>query len=382
METIVANFIKKHSSYSLPELALLLSKKPELPKDFIIKQINGSQKAKAKLSFLLDFPDFIYPSPTRFSQASSSKTGKYKSHLLQFNTVLDLSGGMGIDSYFFSQQAKQVDYVELSENLVETVNENLKTLKTFNITCHAAKAEEFIVQTKKQFDLIYIDPDRRSAKEKAFKIEDCEPNVAELMPHIWKKTEHCLIKLSPMLDIKQALTQLPFCKEVHVVSVHNDCKELLFLLKKDFMGQPTIHCVNLVKNESEKFDFNFEQEQHEQNSIREVGMFLYEPNASILKAGAFKSIGAQLHLNKIATNTHLYTSSELLRTFPGRKLKVVQVAKPQKGLIQRANVVCRNFNMKPELLKKKYKIKDGGNQFLYAFSLEDGKKVFVLAELA
>jgi hypothetical protein len=382
LETLVANFIKKHNSCSLPELALLLSKKPELPKEFIINQINGSQKAKAKLPFLLNFPDFIFPSPIRFSQASSSKTGKYKSHLLNFNTVLDLSGGMGIDSYFFSQQAKQVDYVELNENLVETVNENIKTLKAFNITCHAAKAEEFIVQTKKQFDLIYIDPDRRSAKEKAFKIEDCEPNVAELMPHIWKKTEHCLIKLSPMLDIKQALTQLPFCKEVHVVSVHNDCKELLFLLKKDFTGQPTIHCVNLVKNESEKFDFNFEQEQHEQNSIREVGKFLYEPNASILKAGAFKSIGAQLHLNKIATNTHLYTSSELLGTFPGRKLKVIQVAKPQKGLIQRANVVCRNFNMKPELLKKKYKIKDGGNQFLYAFSLEDGKKVFVLAELA
>jgi hypothetical protein len=379
-DTVLA-FIEKHRNQSLAELALVLSKKPHLPKEFILNQINGLQKAKQKLAFLVEFERFIYPSARAFSQASSEKTGTYKAGILNAKKVLDLSGGMGMDSYFFAQLAKEVTYVDWNEELVKTARANFETLKTTNITCVHSKAEDFIEQDNNHYDLVYLDPDRRAAKEKAFKIDDCEPNVAELLPDIRKKSKQCLIKLSPMLDIQQALTQLPFCKEVHVVSVDNECKELLFLLEFGYKESPTIHCINLLKDSKQGFEFNFEQERSTGNSLGEVQNYLYEPNASILKAGAFKTVGQQFGLIKLATNTHLYTSTELQPNFPGRIIKVLEVSKPKKGLTKQANVVCRNFNLKPEQLKKKYNIKDGGTQFLYAFSLEDGSKRFVLGEL-
>jgi hypothetical protein len=184
-----------------------------------------------------------------------------------------------------------------------------------------------------------------------------------------------------MLDIQQALTQLPFCKEVHVISVDNECKELLFLLEYGFEKAPTILCINLQKENTQHFEFNLEQERSENSILGEVERYLYEPNASILKAGAFKTLGQQFGLTKLATNTHLYTSAKFLSNFPGRIIKVLEVSKPKKGLTKKANVVCRNFSMKPEQIKNKYTIKDGGKQFLYAFSLENGSKRFVLGEL-
>tara|TARA_B110000046_G_scaffold121613_1_gene128223 strand:- start:119 stop:1267 length:1149 start_codon:yes stop_codon:yes gene_type:complete len=379
-DTVLA-FIEEHQNRSTAELALLLSKKPQLPKEFILNQINGLQKAKQKLPFLLEFDSFIYPSARAFSQASSEQTGTYKATILSAKKVLDLSGGMGIDSYFFAQHVEEVTYVDMNEELVKTVRSNFENLKTNNVTCMHSKAEDFIERDSNRYDLIYLDPDRRSAKEKAFKIDDCEPNVAELLPHIWKKSKQCLIKLSPMLDIQQALTQLPFCKEVHVVSVENECKELLFLLQYGFEETPIIRCINLLKKNTQHFEFNFEHERSSSNTMAEVDRWLYEPNVSILKAGAFKSIGQQFGLTKLATNTHLYTSAELQRNFPGRIIRVLEVSKPKKGMIQKANVVCRNFSMKPEQLKKKYNIKDGGIQFLYACILEDGNKRFVLGDL-
>jgi len=381
LDATVLAFIEEHNNRSPAELALLLSKKPQLPKDFILDQINGLQKVKKKLPFLTAFEDFIYPSARAFSQASSEKTGTYKAKIITAKKVLDLSGGMGMDSYFFAKYAEGVTYVDMNEELVNTVRSNFKMLKTNNIAYIHAKAENFIEQDRNQYDLVYLDPDRRAAKEKAFKIDDCEPNVAELIPHIWKKSKQCLIKLSPMLDIQQALTQLPFCKEVHVISVDNECKELLFLLEYGFEKAPTILCINLQKENTQHFEFNLEQERSENSILGEVERYLYEPNASILKAGAFKTLGQQFGLTKLATNTHLYTSAKFLSNFPGRIIKVLEVSKPKKGLTKKANVVCRNFSMKPEQIKNKYTIKDGGKQFLYAFSLENGSKRFVLGEL-
>ena len=190
-----------------------------------------------------------------------------------------------------------------------------------------------------------------------------------------------MVKISPMLDIQQALTQLPHCKEVHVISVNNDCKELLFLLERDYKAGPTIKCVNLKKENDEYFEFTFQEERKTGIEFSDVEKFLYEPNASIMKAGGFKSIASQKGLKKLATNTNLYTSKTLLKNFPGRALNVLNHGKPQKGFTEQANVVSRNFQLTPEQIKKKYKIMDGGNLFLYACSLEDGSKRFVLGEL-
>lgn len=377
----VAEFIQTHAQKSNAELALLLSKRTDLPKEYIINQINGKQKSPSKFPFLTAFPNYTFPSPRAFSQASSEKTAKYKAGILKANKVLDLSGGMGMDSYFFSQHASYSDYIELNETLVETAKSNFETLNASSIHCHHSSAEDFIAQTTAQYDLVYLDPDRRSAKEKAFRIDDCEPNVAELLPQIWTKSTHCIIKLSPMLDITQALNELENCKAVYVISVENDCKELLFLLEKDFVGESIIYCENILKTEQQSFNFNLQSEKDSITSFIDISNYLYEPNASVLKSGAFKSVANHFGVNKLATHTHLYTSTDLVQSFPGRKLRVIEVSKPKKGLIEKANVICRNYSMNPDQLKKKYKIKDGGNMYLYACSLADGTKQFILCEL-
>jgi len=381
LDKAVHDFIDQHQFKSASETALILSKQSHLPKSFILNQINGRQKAKKKFPSLLVVKSFIFPSSKAISQSSSEKTALYKSKIVSADSIADLSGGMGLDSYYFSKKAKHVDYVELDKELFEISSSNFESLNAENISTHNYRSEQFIKQVKNRYDLVFIDPDRRVTKDKAFRINDCEPNVASLLPLIWKCALKCLIKLSPMLDITQALNELKFCKEVHVVSVDNDCKEILFLLEKDFNGPPRIKTINIKKEQIEHFDFNQQAESETLVQFGEPQQFLYEPNASILKAGAFKSIAASFELKKLAKNTHLYSSDKLIENFPGRTLKVISTAKPKKGMVHQANVVTRNFHLSPDQIKRKYKIKDGGSSFIYACRLEDNSQKFIHCEL-
>ena len=214
----VEEFIQKHENTSIAALSLILSKKENIPKDFIINQINGRRKAKTKFPSLSKLSTYIFPSPRAIEQASSEQAATYKSELVGGKKMADLSGGMGLDSYFFAKQFESVDYIEQDSELCETSRQNFKALAANNIHCFNQNAVDFLKLNKKEYDLIYIDPDRRAAKHKAFLIDDCEPNLKELLPLIWKCTNYCLIKLSPMLDIKQALTELKFCKKVHRIA--------------------------------------------------------------------------------------------------------------------------------------------------------------------
>lgn len=381
MEKAVSDFIEKHEGKPSPEIALLLCKNKELPSEFIINQINGRKKAKAKFPFLTEFPDYIYPNQRALAQASSEKAASYKSNILKARSVLDLSGGMGLDSYFFSKHSTNSTYVELNPALAKTTQSNFASLNTKHINVENTSAEDFLQSTNKNFELIYIDPDRKVTKEKAFKINECEPNVAQLLPLIWERTDLCMIKLSPMLDISQALSELENCREIHVVSVDNDCKELLFLLEKNYTDSPLIKTVNIRKQRTESFDFKMGAEESTNIQFSAPLNYLYEPNSSIMKSGAFHLIASQFELYKLATNTHLYTSEKLVDLFPGRTLKVEKVDKPQKKFIDRANIVTRNIPLTVEQIKKKYKIKEGGSSFLYACRLQNEKAVFILSEL-
>ncbi len=378
----VEQFINEHIHVGTAQLALKLAKLPDYPKDYILNQINGQQKAKKKYPFLLDYKNYIFPPSRAIEQSSSSVAARYKSDLLQAQTVLDLSGGMGIDSYFFSRHAERVVYIEKNPALVAASAHNFDVLNAKNVMPICATAEEYLSTTQDNFELIYIDPDRRVSSSKAFKINECEPNVAKLLPYLWSRCKCCLIKLSPMLDLSQALKELPNCSEVIVLAVNNDCKELLFKLNKGFEGQTNIRSVNLHNDKRELFEFNFEVEKEAPLKLSPPLNFLYEPNAAIMKAGAFKSITEHFQLYKLAQHTHLYTSEEYISNFPGRTLRIDRIDKPSKGVTAKANIVCRNFPLKPDQVKKKYKIKDGGNSFLYACTLEDRKSVFITCSLA
>lgn len=378
MKEEVKAFINQHKSKSVAEVALLISNKPSLPKEFILNQINGLQKARKKFPFLEKFSTYNFPAAKAVEQSSSEQSARHKTKLIKGESMIDLSGGMGVDSYFFSKNFSSVHYVEKDENLYKTTSDNFKhNLKASNVTAHHSTAEEFLENFDGRVDLIYIDPDRRVTKDRAFRIEECEPNVAHLLPLIHEKSNSCLIKLSPMLDVSQALGQLKYCKQVRIVAIKNECKELLFMLEYGFQEEPLIIAEELEGASS--YEFTFSEEKESAIKLADPKSYLYEPSVALRKAGAFKTLANRFNIDKIAMNTHLYTSSEKVDNFPGRTLRVLQVVSPQKGIVAQANVIAKNFPLDVKAIRKKYKIRDGGEKYLYACSLSNGKNVFIVA---
>lgn len=376
-----SEFIQQHQHLPPKEVALILSKKPALNAAFILSQINGIQKAKSKLPQFYNTPNIIYPSKLSMEQCSSEKTGIFKSELIKGNSLIDLTGGFGIDSYYFSKNFAQVTYVEQQQDLFEIVKTNFDHLKANNINLVNATAEDFIKNTKKKADLIYIDPSRRNENLRVFKLDECTPNIIALAPEIFKIADKILVKTAPLLDIKQTLKDLQHVTNVWVISVNNDCKEVLYLLEKDKTVEPKIHTINLA-NFNQKFDFDYQKESSANIELSLPLNYLYEPNASILKAGAFNSICQKFNVKKLAPNTHIYTSDKVVENFPGRTFKVESVipyqAKEFKKLgITKANVSCRNFKDSPEQVKKKLKLKDGGETYLFATSDINNKPILI-----
>ena len=364
----------------LGKVALLLSKKPDWPKEYILSQINGRQKAIKKFPFLNDHPNFEFPNPTAVAQASSEITARFKASLVNGDSIADLSGGMGIDSYFFAKKFKQLTFLEKDKNLFKISAHNLKNILGKPIDCQNITAEVWLRENAKNYDWIYLDPDRRAKKSKSFQIETSSPNLIELFPLLFEKSDQLMVKLSPLLDLKEGLRKIPFTKWVYVIAVDGECKELLFLLKKGYAGIPKIEAVNLNAGQSSHFSFSFKEEANASISYSEPQKYLYEPNAAMLKSGGFKSIARQFKLNKLSENTHLYTSDDLIKSFPGRIIKVERMGKPEKKFILFANVVSRNFPLSAAEIRKKYQIKEGKNEFLYACTLVGKKKVFIGGE--
>ncbi len=381
------------SNEHLDENKLILSQRElyGIPTTLIAHQITGKRKAKYKLPTWYATPEIIYPPSLNLEQSSSEATAEYKRqfllrHISKRAKAVDLTGGFGIDTFFFSRIFDQVDYVERNEELLAIAQHNHYQLGATNISYHASDAEK-IISSSSHWDFIYIDPSRRNEQaKKLVRLADTQPNVVELQTALLEKTDHILIKTSPLLDIQAALRELKFVKTVTVLSVDNECKELLFFAKKDFLNPPTIESVNINSSDGSNisFEFDFRTEEETNVSYSDPLTFVYEPNASILKAGAFKSIAQQFAVAKLSKSTHLYTSSQFIENFPGRTFKVIKLQPDEKDLAtipkRQINVTTRNYPLSPEEIKKKYKLKDGGEQFLIGCS-GVSKKFLVLAQL-
>ena len=377
------DFIHQNLNKSLAEIALLLSKKPELDATFILNQLNGLQKAKSKLPEFYNNKSIIYLSKLAMEQCSSEATAIYKSALVKGKSMLDLTGGFGVDAYYFCKKIAAVAYVEQNEALFEITQNNFKALGAYNITSFNSSAEDYLKTIKTNFYFIYLDPSRRNENKKVFKLDECTPNIIELATEIFKIADKILIKTAPLLDIKQTLKDLKFVTAIWVISVANDCKEVLYLLEKNKKVEPQIHCVNLSKT-NQYFDFTFEQEKATNSEYFLPEKFLYEPNTSVLKAGAFNVVGKQFQLKKIAPNSHLYTSQQLITNFPGRAFEIKNVVNYQTNSfsklgLKKANVSCRNFKDSVEQVKKKLKLKDGGEQYIFATTDLNGKPTIIVA---
>ncbi|MGL4956832.1 MAG: class I SAM-dependent methyltransferase [Bacteroidales bacterium] len=351
------------------------------------QQIEARQKYKKKLPSFCANPLYIFPPRLAMEQCSSEETACYKAQLLVDKSVVDLTGGLGIDSFYIAQTAKQVLHIEQDRDLQAITNANFISLGAKNITSIAQNSIDFLKKTTRKFDAIYIDPARRDAqRNKVIRLADCKPNVIEWQDLLFEKAQQVILKASPMLDIAQAIRELKYVSEVHIVAIKNECKELLFVCKKD-AETPKIHCVELHANSQQNFTFDKHEEHIAENLIaKNVGAYIYEPHVSLLKAGAFKFPCHIFSVAQLHSDSHLYTSEHQQKQFFGKIFAVKAVfSLNEKNIkeylpLRKANVVVRNFPISVEQIRRKYKIDDGGDIFLFATTLHNGERKIIQAQ--
>ena len=379
-------FIEENSRADVRSLALQAKKYPQVDMAMAVVQIAGRQIAEVKVPTWYRIEGLFYPKHLSMEQCSSEATAIYKANLVEGETFADLTGGFGIDCSFLSRKFKQADYVERQSELCELAMYNFPLLG-LNIAVHNEDGVEYLKQMH-PVDVLFLDPARRDGHGgKTVAISDCEPDVSALEDLLVEKAKKVMVKLSPMLDLSLALKVLKHVKEVHVVSVNNECKELLLILEKSKeSSEIVIHCEQIA-NTGEHQHYAFTQEQERTSDCplaTEVGTYLYEPNASILKAGAYRSLTQAYAVKKLHASSHLYTSPNYIEDFPGRRFQVEVVSgfgkKELKTLLQgleKANLTIRNFPSSVADLRKRLKLKEGGEDYIFATTLADESKVLI-----
>lgn len=381
-------FIHEHQTDDVRLLALQAKKYPNVDMPVAITQIAGRQAAADKIPLWHATESIVYPRHLSLEQCSSEITARYKASLVKGNTLTDLTGGFGIDCAFLSIGFKETTYVERQEELCEIASHNFPLLGLKQIHVRNEDGVDYLKKMS-PVDCIFIDPARRNEHGgKTIAISDCEPDVEALEELLLTKAKQVMIKLSPMLDLTLALRNMRYVRQIHVISVNNECKELLLFLGKDTIEEVPIHCVNLTSKANQQFIFTRQQEQEAECSYTSVlKKYLYEPNTSILKAGAFRSIAAIFKLHKLHPNSHIYTSDELVTNFQGRTFQITSHCTFNKNEIKgmlsdlkKANITVRNFPSSVAELRKRVKLGDGGNAFLFATTLSNEQKILIRCE--
>lgn len=376
----VIQFIQDHLDNDPAELVLKRDIYPDIPIKEVAEQIASRQKIVSKLPEWYKNLELIFPNKQNLEQASSERTSRFKARWVNGTTFLDLTGGSGVDTFYLSQQFSKSTYVEPNEKLYELAEHNFNILDA-PVTCINSSAENFLKQNSKKFDLIYLDPSRRNnKKERVYGIEEYQPNIVELFDILVHFGSSVLVKVSPMVDIKSTIDSMPGTSKVQVLAVNNEVKEVLFYIRKGFSGKVEIEAWNLGKEDEEELCFTFEEEIKTTAQYSEPLTYIYDSNSAIRKAGAFNVTGNRYGLSKLHPNTHLYTSREIVQDFPGRTFEVKRVLKASKKEVQKAipsrkaNVISKNFVLGANELKKKYQLKDGGEEFLiFCESISLGK---------
>jgi hypothetical protein len=379
----VQTFINQNIEADVTVLALQKNKFPGSDWTAILNQIAAKQKAKTKLATWFNTPNIIYPAKISIEQTSSEKTALHKSHLVSGENLIDLSGGFGVDDYYFAKKMKQVIHCEINAELSAIVKHNYEALGITNVQCLAGDSLETLRQAKQQFDWIYIDPSRRNdAKGKVFLLKDCLPNVLELLDFYFQFAANVMIKTAPILDIAAGASELQNVAAIHIVAIENEVKELLWILKKDFNQATKIYATNLIKNNTEVVTFTLNQPG---NTVAYSlpKKYLYEPNAAIMKSGCFDAVSQQFNIEKLQQHSHLYTSDERI-DFPGRIFEIEKcIGYNKSGMKQflentKANITTRNFPDSVETIRKKWKIKDGGNRYCFFTTDVNNNKIVLL----
>ena len=381
LHTDVQQFISDNLKSDITKLILKGSPFIEVSIQELANQIVAKQKSEHKLTSWFQTKNIYYPLKINIAQTSSEIAADYKSNLVEGTSIIDITGGFGVDCLYFSKRFKEVIHCEINEELSSIVKHNYQQLNTKNIVTFSGDGIAYLKNTAASFDCIYIDPSRRNElKGKVFLLKDCLPNVPEHINFLFRKTNQILLKNSPILDITSAINELQFVKEIHVIAVKNEVKEVLFLLEKNYREEIQIKTINILKKGAQKFDFTLNESVS--SSYAAPLTYLYEPNAALLKSGGFHQIASQLNVFKLHQHSHLYTSENIL-DFPGRVFKIETVISYDKKKIsklisnKKANITTRNFPKTVAQIRKETKIKDGGAVFLFFTTNKDNKLIVI-----
>ena len=408
MNKATIDFIREHADEDVRLLALQARKNPEVDITYALEQIAGRQKAKMKLPSWAKVDGLVYPPHISMEQCSSELTAKYKAEVvtqgsgtavtsapshrcqtLSDDHFVDLTGGFGVDFSFIAKKFKHAIYVERQNHLCAITSGNFRLLGLDNAEVVNADGIEYLHKMG-HVDFIFIDPARRDNHGgRTYGIADCTPNVLEVMEELMQKTGMLLLKLSPMLDWRKALKDIGGASEVHIVSVDNECKELLIMVKHDVQPIKVV-CVNLLSNgEREVFEFIASDSERAQKCLTSLRPFLYEPNASIMKAGCFDEIQARFPVAQLDNNSHLFVSDHEVPDFPGRQFEILRSTSMNKrelkdalADIDKANIAVRNFPLSVAELRKKLKLNDGGDVFIFATTVaKEGHQLFICRKI-
>lgn len=380
----IQNYINQNLNSDLTKLLLKKSPFPDVSMQEIVQQIKGRKTAEKKFPFLTK-EGIIFPPNLNLEQASSQSTAEYKAQNLKGKSFLDLTCGFGIDAYFLSKNFDEVTLIEQNSELISIVENNWKTLGrkanfiNENLEIFLESLRDPQIDNFNKFDVVYLDPARRDQQnKKKFLLEDLSPNLLEIQGKLHSITDKIIVKLSPLIDISYLISELKNITEIQIIAVRNDVKELVLIIENnqstDNQQPTTIKCINLESNEPE-FSFNFDDEKSAKSKFSESLNFLYIPNNSILKAGAFNIISEKFGLKKLHPNTHFYTSEHNIENFPGRVLEIEKIEAKDLKKGEKFNIVSKNYPLKPEEIKKKYKLNDGGNHYLIFTQSVNGKEI-------
>ena len=383
LNTEIQAFITTHLNSNISKLLLKGIHFKAIDDKEIIEQIEAKRRCEKKLPSWYNMANIYYPNKLNIEQTSSEITANYKSKLVSGHSIIDLTGGFGVDAHFFSKVITSVTHCEINKDLSAIANHNYKVLGANNITTIPEDGITYLLNSKKIYDWVYVDPSRRhDRKGKVFFLKDCLPNIPEHLPTLFNRTKNILIKTSPLLDISAGLEALKFVKAIHIVAVNNEVKELLWILEKDCDTPISIASINLKTTITESFKFLLKEERLTSVNFSKPLTYLYEPNAAILKAGAFNILAKKLNIFKLHQHSHLYTSTSIIE-FPGRRFKIEKVLPYNKKHfkaenITKANITTRNFPESVEQLRKVLKIKNGGQKYVFFTTSISNEKIVII----
>ena len=382
------DFIEQNLNADIRQLALKGCRDKDVDIDVAIRQIAGRQTARRKLPSWAALDGILYPPHLNMEQCSSEQAARYKAgvctRLSSPTSLVDLTGGFGVDFAFMSEAFDEATYVERNSELFAISSANMKILAP-KAKCLNEDGLE-VLHRLDHVSMIFMDPARRDHHgARTYGISDCTPNVLEIKDELLQKADVVMLKLSPMLDWHKAISDLgeQYIKEVHIVSVQNECKELLIVMQQQPAEPPTVYCVN----DDSVFSYHPSSISSNHISHHSSLIYLYEPNASIMKAGCFAEIEQAFEVSQLAPNSHLFASDQAIADFPGRKFRVTAVTSMNKQElkqalkdIRQANIAVRNFPMSVADLRKRLKLSEGGNDYIFATTLTEGKKVLIICQ--